>query len=171
MRDSSSRPVQGETGCKEVVAQPNVLRMEVVGEVNGEKIVAQRNIFEKSLGCATELSGVASASYAFRYPHRLRGHLCAVYTNKLLTRMAKNRGFKSPLIVDRDFKSISKEIEMKKNKKLYSFRVFKDELKRFKAIAVKKRTTASELLRGLMRAEIAQAEASIKPALQIAPEK
>lgn len=60
---------------------------------------------------------------------------------------------------------------MQKNKKLYSFRVFKDELKRFKTIAVKKRTTASNLLRELMRAEIAQAEASIKPALQIAPEK
>lgn len=64
-----------------------------------------------------------------------------------------------------------REIEMEKNKTLYAFRTFKDELKRFKAIAAKKRTTASELLRVLMRNEIALAEVSIKPALQIAPEK
>jgi hypothetical protein len=136
--------------------------MEVVGEVNDGKIIAQRNIFQKSLECAAGLTGVASVSYAFRYPHRLRGHMCAVITNKQLTESAKSRGSKSPLIVDRDFKSISKEIEMEKNKKLYTFRVFKDELKKFKAIAVKKRTTASELLRGLMRAEIALGKADTK---------
>jgi hypothetical protein len=157
---SSSRPVQGETGCKEVVAQPNVLRVEVVREVIGEKIVVQRNIFQKSLKCATELSGVASVSYAFRYPHRLRGHLCAVCAPYIQTNYlrgsAKDRGFKSPLIVGWGLRAnFKKEIEMEKKKKLYSFRPFHDELKKFKAIAVKKRTTASNLLRELMRAEIA----------------
>lgn len=158
---------------KRFVAQLNVLRMEVVGEVNGEKIVAQRNIFQKSLECATELSGVASVSYAFQYPRRLRGHLCAVYTNKLLTRIVQNRGFKITLNVDGDYGfNFKKENRMKANKKLYAFRVFKDELRKFKVIAAKKRTTASNLLRELMRAEIAQQTAGTKTqAPEIAQEK
>lgn len=104
-----SGPVQGETGCKEVVAHLNVFRVEVVREVKGEEIVAQRNISQKSLECATEINGVASVSYAFRYPHRLRGHLCAVCAPYIQTNYlrgsAKNRGFKITLNTDGDYGS------------------------------------------------------------------